>query len=703
MSVGIKNALFTILAVIGVGFLAGCTPSGPKALLQGEELLNKGQTREAVKKMERAVKYMPNNPLAWNYLGVALHTAGRQDEALHAYQKASAINPHMDTLYYNLGCLYLDRKNYQIAIHSFSNYLNLEKNMNFEPAWEKIGYAFLAVQRSDLAAHSFSNVVILNPQNAKAYNTLGLIAATEKNTLLAMKHFSNSILADAAYAPPHLNTAILLQRTGGNTNLALALNRYERYLALAPRASDTQRVENQVSALHKLLSAETENRTVPEPAATSQKPTAVASLDQKPEPDTQLPATNQLAQTENDAPETKLSTEKNGVIVTKLQQTSLPTQQPAIRETTAEPEPVVAATVPSTTGTSEPPEEIDLAALRKESPEPLIKDLTPPEPAPRSSEPALQPENILPRNEEPKLSLEPSLTAEPEPEPAPVLQPPAERVRVVKVTSTPTASDTRASAQAAPADTDPERGNFFSRVFGKRRSADPSESEHPAPVAASSEPPAISVTPVDVPAEPQVVNIPPRERTAPAPVAPVPTLRVYEPYTYQNPPAAASGNREEAYPLFQRAFRAHQEKDFPTAIEYYSKAIQKDPAWFEAHFNLGLACYGAGEYSSSLLAFENALALKPDSWETRYNFALALNKAEHPNEAIVELKKVTRLNDSYANAWLEMGVIYQNRFADIENAYRSYQKFVALAPNHPSAYTTKIWLAQNASKVKAQP
>jgi tetratricopeptide (TPR) repeat protein len=56
------------------------------------------------------------------------------------------------------------------------------------------------------------------------------------------------------------------------------------------------------------------------------------------------------------------------------------------------------------------------------------------------------------------------------------------------------------------------------------------------------------------------------------------------------------------------------------------------------------------------------LALKPDSWETRYNFALALNKADHPNEAIVELKKVTRLKDSYANAWLEMGVIYQNRF-----------------------------------------
>jgi hypothetical protein len=57
MNVGIKNTLFTILAVIGVTFLAGCTPSGPKALLQGEELLKKGQAREAVKKMERGQVY----------------------------------------------------------------------------------------------------------------------------------------------------------------------------------------------------------------------------------------------------------------------------------------------------------------------------------------------------------------------------------------------------------------------------------------------------------------------------------------------------------------------------------------------------------------------------------------------------------------------------------------------------------------------
>jgi len=675
MSVGMKNTLFTILAAVGLTFLAGCTPSGPKALLQGEELLKKGQTREAVKKMERAVKYMPNNPLAWNYLGVALHSSGRPEEALSAYQKATALNPHMDILYYNLGCLYLDRKNYQIAIHSFSNYLNLEKNMNFEPAWEKIGYAFLAIQRTDLAARSFSNVVVLNPQNAKAYNTLGLIASTEKNTELAMKHFSNSILADATYAPPHLNTAVLLQKAGSNTNLDLAINRYERYLALAPKAEDAQRVRSQVSALQELLSAqasaktETATNAVVEPLPTDQL--AQTAPAPEPEPET--------------APEKETPAQTPGVIVTQLQQTNLPPQQPAaILTPTEAPAPVeVAAVAPAATpGTNEPPEEVDLAALRK-TPEPVIKEIP-------------QPENTLPRNEPPQLSLEPAPTPEPEPTPTP--QPAPEKVRVVKVTPASSASDSKPAAQAAPEEPQTDRGNFFSRVFGKKRSSESSE-KAPPPSAAASEPPAISVIPVDVPAEPQSVRETPHEKPAPAPAP----IRVYEPYTYQNPQAAAPGNREEAYLLFQRAFRAHQEKDFPTAIEYYSKAIQKDPAWFEAYFNLGLACYGAGEYSSSLLAFENALALKPDSWETRYNFALALNKADHPNEAIVELKKVTRLKDSYANAWLEMGVIYQNRFADIENAYNAYQKFITLAPDHPSAYTTKIWLTQNASKVKPQP
>lgn len=684
MSVGIKNTLFTILAAIGITFLAGCTPSGPKALLQGEELLKKGQARDAVKKMERAVKYMPNNPLAWNYLGVALHSSGRPEEALSAYQKASALNPQMDVLYYNLGCLYLDRKNYQIAIHSFSNYLNLEKNMNFEPAWEKIGYAFLAVQRTDLAARSFSNVVVLNPQNAKAYNTLGLIASSEKNTALAMKHFSNSILADATYAPPHLNTAVLLQRTGGNTNLDLVLNRYERYLALAPKAEDAQKVRAQVSSLQQLLSAQASAKTAPVTNAVAANP-----LPDTPKTAAATPPTNQVAQAAPTpepkpeiVPEKEAPAQTPAVVVTQLQQTNLPPQQPAVALTPKEAPVEVAAVVPSAPKTNEPPEEVDLEALRKTT-EPVIKEIP-------------QPENALPRNEPPQLSLVPTPTPDPEPTPTPTPQPAPEKVRVVKVTPAPASSETRPAAQDAPEEAQTDKGNFFSRVFGKKRSSESSE-KAASSSATGSEPPAISVVPVDIPAEPVSVKETPREK--PAPVA----IRVYEPYTYQNPPAAAPGNREEAYPLFQRAFRAHQEKDFPTAIEYYSKAIQKDPAWFEAYFNMGLACYGSGEYSSSLLAFENALALKPDSWETRYNFALALNKADHPNEAIVELKKVTRLKDNYANAWLEMGVIYQNRFADIDNAYNAYQKFIALAPDHPSAYTTKIWLTQNASKVKAQP
>ncbi|NCC62157.1 MAG: tetratricopeptide repeat protein [Verrucomicrobiae bacterium] len=585
----------------------------------------------------------------------------------------------MDVLYYNLGCLYLDRRNYQIAIHSFSNYLNLEKNMNFEPAWERIGYAFLAIQRNDLAARSFSNVVVLNPQNAKAYNTLGLIASAEKNTALAMKHFTNSILADATYAPPHLNTAVLLQRTGGNTNLDLALNRYERYLALAPKAEDAQKVRAQVSSLQQLLSAQASAKTAPGTNAVAANPlpdtqkTAVAAT----------PPTNQLAQAAPTpepkpeiVPEKEAPAQTPAVVVTQLQQTNLPPQQPAAALTPKEAPVEVAAVVPSAPKTNEPPEEVDLEALRKTT-EPVIKEIP-------------QPENAFPRNEPPQLSLVPTPAPTPTPQPAP------EKVRVVKVTPASTSSETKPAAQDAPEEAQTDKGNFFSRVFGKKRSSESSE-KATSSSAIGSEPPSISVVPVDIPAEPVSVKETPKEKPAPAPI------RVYEPYTYQNPPAAAPGNREEAYLLFQRAFRAHQEKDFPTAIEYYSKAIQKDPAWFEAYFNMGLACYGSGEYSTSLLAFENALALKPDSWETRYNFALALNKADHPNEAIVELKKVTRLKDSYANAWLEMGVIYQNRFADIDNAYNAYQKFITLAPDHPSAYTTKIWLTQNASKVKPQP
>ncbi|MBO4714869.1 MAG: tetratricopeptide repeat protein, partial [Verrucomicrobia bacterium] len=247
-----------------------------------------------------------------------------------------------------------------------------------------------------------------------------------------------------------------------------------------------------------------------------------------------------------------------------------------------------------------------------------------------------------------------------------------------------------------------KKGNIFTRMFSKKENSTTTEPDSNTEKNKQTNKPKEKVSNAGVQPVPPTISVIPDENEEDTELTETPKepIHVYNTYKYKNPPKPASGDRQAGQADFQRAYRAHQNKDMATAAEYYLKAIQKDPNWYDAHFNLGLAYYSAGEYSSALLAFENALAVNPDSWEARYNFALALNKANYPNEAILELLKSARLNDKYANTWLELGMIYDTRFSDIENAYQCYQKFIEVAPEHPSAYAAKVWMARHADQVK---
>jgi Flp pilus assembly protein TadD len=99
------------LAVI----LAGCTPAGPRAVLDGKRLLDAGHCEQAIEKFKVATSLLNTNAQAWNYLGVAWHRAGRLTNALGAYQKALDLNRDLLEARYNLGCLWLDLNKSELA------------------------------------------------------------------------------------------------------------------------------------------------------------------------------------------------------------------------------------------------------------------------------------------------------------------------------------------------------------------------------------------------------------------------------------------------------------------------------------------------------------------------------------------------------------------------------------------------------------
>ena len=85
------RAIGALLALaLLAGILSGCTPPGPRALLDGERLIQAGKYAEAIARLTVATQLLPSNAQAWNHLGLAFHKAGQPTSAEKAYARRNS-------------------------------------------------------------------------------------------------------------------------------------------------------------------------------------------------------------------------------------------------------------------------------------------------------------------------------------------------------------------------------------------------------------------------------------------------------------------------------------------------------------------------------------------------------------------------------------------------------------------------------------
>jgi tetratricopeptide (TPR) repeat protein len=202
----------------------------------------------------------------------------------------------------------------------------------------------------------------------------------------------------------------------------------------------------------------------------------------------------------------------------------------------------------------------------------------------------------------------------------------------------------------------------------------------------------VTPLPPENPLPAAVVN-PPAE---PKPVKIVPPAPVFPRYVYLSPRKPKAGDRFAASGEFMKARIFEQESQLSDAAQSYQKAAQLDPAWFEAEYNYGVLEYRLRNFRQTLAACETALAIKPDSADARYNFALALKSSGYVTDAVNELKKVVAAESSdEAPAHLALGDIYAQQLHDVADARVHYLKFLDLDPRNPQATNVRFWLASN--------
>ncbi|HKX63254.1 MAG TPA: tetratricopeptide repeat protein [Verrucomicrobiae bacterium] len=225
----------------------GCTPPGPKALLEGKRLMDAGKWDESIPRLQEATDLLSTNALAWSYLGLAYHQAGRLDQSFKAYQMALKLDHTMVALHFNLGCLHLDMNNLNAAIDELRAFSLIQPTMT--EGWVKLGTAQYRARRLDEAEKSFRAALALQARNVEALNGQGMIQAQRHRWQEAVNLFNTAATQDTNFAPAVLNSAVIYHQYLNNRQLAL--QQYRRYLDLNPAAGNE--IRSAVSQLEREL------------------------------------------------------------------------------------------------------------------------------------------------------------------------------------------------------------------------------------------------------------------------------------------------------------------------------------------------------------------------------------------------------------------------------------------------------------------
>ncbi|HEY1170910.1 MAG TPA: tetratricopeptide repeat protein [Verrucomicrobiae bacterium] len=627
------SALFLILLV----GLAACAPKGPKALLEGEKLLQAGKPAEALVLLKQATELLPQNAQAWNHLGLAYHQTGKLEDAAQAYNQALRLDRDLVAVRYNLGTLMLDHGDPARALNEFKTF-TLLKPESVEGHVQQ-GTAHLRLRQWSEAESAFVTAQKLDKSNPEALNGLGLVLLQRQRVRDAATYFNAAIQQDPKFAAARLNLAVIYHQH--LTNYPLALTQYRAYLASQPPPADMAEVSSVVKQLESLVpGAQTTSNAGPVNIAAAAAAARSNALAAKTEPVKPVDPSK----------------------------------------------PVEVAAVPAPVSVIENPVNLPPpAAVKPEA----TKQMAKAEPVRVESKSAAVTPAPAPRPVAPPVVKPPTVvTQAPPPVNVPIPVTPAEKVSV-------------ASAAPAVAATMPEeRPGFFQRINpvnlfrSKPKPPTPLSGLPPTMLVTNAKPKEVAKT------EPKSRPAPAVELPAPAPTPVIASPPVIKPapiprYPYLKPGPFLAGDKKEAQAAFDSALAAQKVRNLPEAIAGYRRAAIADPAYFEAYYNLGWTAYEAKDLRQALVAYEHALAVAPDSFDARYNFALTLQQAGYPQDAAEELQTLTNRFPGRAQPHLMMASLLSTKLRDKVAARQHYQKVLELEPDHPKAAEIRYWLRAN--------
>ncbi|MBU2490820.1 MAG: tetratricopeptide repeat protein [Proteobacteria bacterium] len=161
---------------------------------------------------------------------------------------------------------------------------------------------------------------------------------------------------------------------------------------------------------------------------------------------------------------------------------------------------------------------------------------------------------------------------------------------------------------------------------------------------------------------------------------------------------AGQGKGDEALRLFRQAYKlrwriteacnnlgvllAHAANNPAAAIEFFERAVNTCPLYWQARDNFGMALYNLGRKDEAVLQMKKAVELNPESYQSMNNLGMALGGMGRLGEAMPWFRKSLEVFPSYYTARVNLADAAASDSRP-RMAIREYRRVLAEKPDDP--------------------
>lgn len=121
-------------------------------------------------------------------------------------------------------------------------------------------------------------------------------------------------------------------------------------------------------------------------------------------------------------------------------------------------------------------------------------------------------------------------------------------------------------------------------------------------------------------------------------------------------------------------------RQYSDALEWYEKAIAKDPKNAEAWYNKGLSLGNLGKEEDEIKSYDKAIKIKPDYGDAWNNKGFVFAKLGKLEESIKYFEKAIKIKPDYAGAWYNKGLSLW-KLGKHEESIKYFEKAIEIKPD----------------------